>query len=119
MEQLAAEKASRLKDGDTIAIEAVIQKSQVAFEAPQQTLGRAVLALFCGTATSPDGFTIIHCEYPTLEQAARGAAEIKAVRGATSRWTFKARKKSTLEVVARSDAKKESVDAVLAAFEAL
>lgn len=119
MEQLAAEKASRQQDGDTIAIEAVIQKSGVTFDAPQQTLGRAVLALYCGMATSPDGFTITHCEYPSLEQAARGAAEIKAIRGGTSGWTFKARKKSTLEVVARSDAKKESVDAVLSAFDAL
>lgn len=119
MEQLAAEKASRQQDGDTITIEAVMQKSGVTFDAPQQTLGRAVLALYCGTATSADGFTITHCEYPSLEQAVRGAAEIKTVRGATSGWTFKARKKSTLEVVARSDAKKESVDAVLAAFDAL
>lgn len=118
-EQLQAEADSRLKDAETITIEQVVETSKVTFEPRGQVLGRTVLALFCGTATSPDGFTVTVCEFPSLEQATRGAAEIAAVRGKVSGWQSKAKKKSVLEVVARSDAKKESVDAVLAAFDKL
>lgn len=118
-EQLQGEVDSRLKDAETVTIEQVVEASKVPFESRQQVLGRTVLALFCGTATSPDGFTLTVCEYPTVDQASRGAAEIAAVRGKMSGWQSKAKKKSVLEVVARSDAKKESVDAVLAAFDRL
>ncbi len=118
-EQLQAEADSRLKDGETITIEQVVEASKVTFEPRGQVLGRTVLALFCGTATSPDGFTVTVCEFPTLEQATRGAAEIAAVRGKVSGWQSKAKKKSVLELVARSDAKQESIDAVLAAFDKL
>lgn len=118
-EQLQAEADSRLKDADTITLEQVVDASKVTFESRAQVLGRTVLALYCGTATSVDGFTVTVCEFPTLEQAARGATEIATVRGKVSGWQSKAKKKSVLEVVARSDAKKESVDAVLAAFDRL
>ncbi len=119
MEQLAAEAGSRSKDPETIAIETVVTKSGVAFDAPQQVLGRTVLAKYCASARTNDGFLITVCEFPSVEQAVRGAAEVTAVRGKLSGWQSKQRKKSTLEVVARSDAKKESVDAVLAAFDTL
>lgn len=118
-EQLQAEADSRLKDAETVTLEQVIDASKVMFEPSGQVLGRTVLALYCGTATSPDGITVTVCEFPTVEQATRGAAEIAAVRGKVSGWQSKAKKKSVLEVVARSDAKKESVDAVLAAFDRL
>lgn len=119
MEQLSAESGARSRDADTIAIETVVTKSGVAFEAPQQVLGRTVLAQYCATARSNDGLLITVCEFPSVEQAVRGAAEVTALRGKLSGWQSKQRKKSTLEVVARSDAKKESVDAVLSAFDAL
>ena len=118
-EQLQAEADSRLKDAETVTIEQVVEASKVPFESREQVLGRTVLALYCGMATSPDGFTMTVCEYPTLEQAARGAAQVEAVRGKVSGWQSKAKKKSVLELVVRSDAKKESVDAVLAAFDRL
>ncbi|MBM4780868.1 MAG: hypothetical protein GQE15_24490 [Archangiaceae bacterium] len=118
-EQLQAEADSRLRDSETITLEQVVEASKVPFEAQQQVLGRTVLALYCGTATSPDGMMATVCEFPTLEQATRGAAEIAAVRGKVSGWQSKAKKKSVLELVVRSDAKKESVDAVLAAFDRL
>jgi hypothetical protein len=118
-DQLQAEADSRLKDAETITIEQVVEASKVTFESRQQVLGRTVLALFCGTATSPDGFTVTVCEFPTLDQATRGAAEIAALHSKMSGWQSKAKKKSVLEIVARSDAKKESVDAVLAAFDRL
>ena len=119
MEQLAAEAGSRSKDAETIAIETVVAKCGLAFDAPQQVLGRTVLAKYCATARSNEGLIITVCEFPTAEQAARGAAEVTSVRGKLAGWQSKLRKKSLLEVVARSDAKKESVDVVLAAFEAL
>jgi hypothetical protein len=119
MEQLAAEAGARSKDPETIAIETVVTKSGVAFDAPQQVVGRTVLAAYCATARSNDGLTVTVCEFPSIEQAVRGAAELTAVRGKLSGWQARQRKKSTLEVVARSDATKESVDAVLRAFDAL
>ncbi|MBE2251876.1 MAG: hypothetical protein IAE78_20240 [Myxococcus sp.] len=119
MEQLAAEASAREKDADTLSLEAVVAKSGVAFEAPQQMLGRTVLARYCASARSNDGLTVTVCEYPSVDQAARGAAEVTAVRGKVSGWQAKQRKKSVLEVVARSDAKPESVASVLAAFDAL
>ncbi len=119
MEQLAAEAGARSKDPETIAIETVVTKSGVAFDAPQQVVGRTVLAVYCATARSNDGLTVTVCEFPSIEQAVRGAAELTAVRGKLSGWQARQRKKSTLEVVARSDATKESVDAVLRAFDAL
>jgi len=119
MEQLGAEAGGRSKDRETITIENVVAKSAITFDAPQQALGRTVLAQYSASARSNHGFLITVCEFPSVGQAVRGSAEVTAVRGKLSGWQSKQRKKSVLEVVARSDAKKESVDAVLAAFDAL
>lgn len=118
-EQLAAEVASRSSDAETIRIEAVLERSKVPAAAPSQTLGRTLIANYCASAQSPDGFTVTVCEYPSAEQATRGLAEAKLVHGAVSGWQAKVKKKSLLEVVARTDAKVESVQAVIAAFDAL
>jgi len=119
MEQLAAEAAARRKEAETISIEAVLERSKVPSTPPHQVLGRTLLAHYCASAESSDGFTVTVCEYPSVEQATHGAAEAKLVHGAVSGWQAKARKKSLLEVVARSDAKPQSVQAVLTAFDEL
>lgn len=117
--QLSLEASSRTNDSETVRIEAVIERSKVSASAPQQVMGRPTLAQYCATATSGDGFSLTVCEYPSADQATRGAAEAKLLRGAMSGWQVKTRKKSVLELVVRSDAKHESVQAVIGAFESL
>lgn len=119
MAQLTLEASSRTNDSETVRIEAVIERSKVQASAPEQVMGGPTLAQYCASATSPDGFSFTVCEYPSADQATRGAAEAKLVRGGMSGWQVKTRKKSVLELVVRSDAKQESVQAVIGAFESM
>lgn len=119
MEQLGAEATARERSSETISLEAVIARSGEAFGAPQQVLGRTTLARYCASAESAAGFRVTVCEYPSVEQAGRGASEAKLVRGSSSGWQGQTRKKSVLEVVSRSNAEPQRVARVVAAFREL
>lgn len=118
-EQLAAEEKARKPDADTIRLEAVVERSGVAFGPAQQLLGRPTLAHYCAQARSTSGLAVTVCEYPSVDQARRGLEEAKLVRGKSDGWQGLHRKASVLEVIARSDAPKEHLTAVLQAFDAL
>lgn len=115
-EMLEAERGHRPTQGVTPTLEAVMARSGLTFEAPTQSLGRTVLALYCASASSSAGVTVTVCEFPGVEQARRGLGEVTAVRGQTTGWQAHVSQQSTLEVVARSDASKESVQRVVDAF---
>jgi hypothetical protein len=115
-ELLEAERRHRPTQGVTPTLETVMARSGLTFEAPTQTLGRTVLALYCASASSSAGVTATVCEFPGVEQARRGLGEVTAVRGKTAGWQVHLSKQSTLELVVRSDAATESVQRVLDAF---
>jgi len=118
-EVLAAEAAARLKDPETITLEAVKAAAEakgVTFTGGQQVLGRTMLALYCANFDSADGLTVTICEYPTAEQAKRGEAETNLIQQTTAGHQSHLRGKSVLHLIVRSTVPKASLDAVLAAF---
>jgi hypothetical protein len=119
MEQLEAERQHRPAQGITPTLEGVTAGSGLPFDAPQQSLGRSVLALYCASADSSSGVRVTVCEYPGPEQAKRGFTEVTAVRGKMTGWQGTVRKQSTLELLVRPQATKEAVEAVRGAFERL
>jgi hypothetical protein len=117
-EMLEAERSHRPTQGVTATLEAIIASSGLPFDAPTQTLGRTVLALHCSMANSSAGLTVTVCEFPGVEQAKRGLGEITALRGKMMGWQGHVAKQSTLELLVRPDASKETVQRVLKAFNA-
>jgi hypothetical protein len=117
-EMLEAERSHRPTQGVTPTLESIIASTGLPFDAPTQTLGRTVLALHCSTANSSAGLTLMVCEFPGVEQAKRGLTEITALRGKMMGWQAHVSKQSTLELVVRPDASKETVERVLKAFNA-
>lgn len=93
--------------------------SGLSFEAPRQSLGRTVLALYCASADSPSGLAVTVCEYPGVEQAKRGLTEVTAVRGKMTGWQATVAKQSVLELLVRPGVPTEKVEAVRAAFQRL
>lgn len=119
-DQLRAEAGART--GDTATMEALIAsltKEGVTFTPPQQGFGKNLLAIYCATADSSDGMIITVCEYPSPEQARRGAEVAGLIGTKTSGFQSRVSKKSVLIVVARSDALPDHVAKVLSTFDVL
>lgn len=119
-DQLAAEAAARPPDTATLeALTASLTKEGITFNAARQGYGRKLLATYCASADSTNGMIVTICEYPSPEQAARGEAEAKVLGAQLAGFQSRVRKKSVLQVVARSDTPPEQVAKVLSIFDGL
>lgn len=119
-DQLAAEAAGR--PADTVTLEAMIAaltKEGVSFAAPRQGYGKKLLASYCASADSTDGMILTICEYPSPEQAGRGEAEGRVLGAQLAGYQSRVRKKSVLQLVARSDTPAAHVAKVLSTFDGL
>jgi hypothetical protein len=119
---LAAESSARLKDSETVTLEALtaaLTAQGLSFGEARQLMARPQLALYCARADSTSGLDVTVCEYPSAGQAERGEKEGNAVLDKVAGHSSHRQKKSVLHLVTRSDAPATEWQKVVAAFEAL
>ena len=119
-DQLAAEAAGRTGDTGTLeALVASLAKEGITFNAPRQGFGKKLLAIYCGSADATDGMIVTICEYPSPEQARRGADEASSMGAQMMGYQSRVKKKSVLQLVVPSTTPPEHVAKVLSTFDAL